>query len=1107
MAHSNSSIPIILLAFANNAEVPLRELAYEQDELNEVLHQVHDARRCQVFIIAAASPEKIINIFQRYPGRIRIFHYGGHSNEESLFLQKDFPDQQHTNAVYLAEFLGVQEGLELVFINGCLSSGQAEAYQQEGAKAVIATGSKIEDEAAREFARYFYQALAGGSSISEAFRSAESGYKTKHGGLPRGIGIQEEKSDFSWKLFPKGPHHWQLPPADRVIETQGPRFVTLRRPARQDKLLQRLLVLSDIQIALAKEEVLWLHGTSGCGKTILAEQYYHLFQSEYQHLAWIEVKQDFLQDFIAAAPDEVPISKIRARLQEQDRRRPDIDLACANAFSRFLAHLPGKVLMVIDGIKDVSELIPYYELLQLNRGHVLITSYHSPASNSDFDRRYRYGAMTAPAFTDEEIQLLAGQHEQDYPWAQEILDHLRGHALLMSILFKNVSRSKPAVVDQQLHALIRQAPSGNIDQSLLTLLFRQFPLALAERWLLLQWAALPEGFYEPDFVAHLIGIEEVKQPISTQAYRNFKGKDKRLFRWKKSKDSRFLDLLEQLLERGWLVANEENRLSLHSAVVPVLQAELSPRLDFFVELSENLQEVFFLHEEIGVEDAEEIEIDDRLWMRSNVQYENHLRSLTDLILEEGSEEFLGLLNKLISILEANIKLAEELRLREQYVSILKTREAGNSSRLAVALGNLAGCFDRNGKYKEALGYYQKAQAIFESVLEVNHRSLATSYNNIAIASLATSYNNTATAYLALGQYEQALGYVRKALSIRESVLEANHPELASSYHSLAAAYHGLGLYEQALGNYQKALAIRESVLRANHLDLATSYNSVAITYSDLGQYEQALGYHQKSQAILESVLGANHPDLAGSYNNVATTYRGLGQYEQALDYLQKTLVILESVLETNHPLLAISYQNIAETYHALGQHVQALGYHQKALAILGLVLEADHSDRAISYNNIANTYRALGQYEQALDYYQKAQVIFESVLEANHPLLATSYHNLAGIYRVLGQYEQALGYGQKAQAILESVLEANHPDLANSYNNIGKTYRALGQYEQVLAYLQKALTIRESVLAANHPDLATSYHNIALTYRDLGQKDKAEEYEAKATAIQKKRNE
>lgn len=46
MAHSNSSIPVILLAFANNTEAPLRELAHEQDELNEVLYQVHDAGRC-----------------------------------------------------------------------------------------------------------------------------------------------------------------------------------------------------------------------------------------------------------------------------------------------------------------------------------------------------------------------------------------------------------------------------------------------------------------------------------------------------------------------------------------------------------------------------------------------------------------------------------------------------------------------------------------------------------------------------------------------------------------------------------------------------------------------------------------------------------------------------------------------------------------------------------------------------------------------------------------------------------------------------------------------------------------------------------------------------
>jgi hypothetical protein len=111
----------------------------------------------------------------------------------------------------LAEFLGAQENLKLVFINGRLSSRQAKFYHRAGVKTVIVTDRAIGDKAAREFAFYFYQGLASGATISEAFRSAEAGYKTKHGELPRGIGLRVSDKGSPWRLFPEGLHYWRLP--------------------------------------------------------------------------------------------------------------------------------------------------------------------------------------------------------------------------------------------------------------------------------------------------------------------------------------------------------------------------------------------------------------------------------------------------------------------------------------------------------------------------------------------------------------------------------------------------------------------------------------------------------------------------------------------------------------------------------------------------------------------------------------------------------------------------------------------------------------------------------------------------------------------------------
>jgi tetratricopeptide (TPR) repeat protein len=104
--------PILFLAFANDENHSLRQLAREHDALKAVLEPLRREGKCEVITLADATPDKVIEKFQQHPGRIRLFHYGGHSNEDALFLAKDFPGQNGIKAGNLAGFLALQEGLE-----------------------------------------------------------------------------------------------------------------------------------------------------------------------------------------------------------------------------------------------------------------------------------------------------------------------------------------------------------------------------------------------------------------------------------------------------------------------------------------------------------------------------------------------------------------------------------------------------------------------------------------------------------------------------------------------------------------------------------------------------------------------------------------------------------------------------------------------------------------------------------------------------------------------------------------------------------------------------------------------------------------------------------
>ena len=79
---------------------------------------------------------------------------------------------------------------------------------------------------------------------------------------------------------------------------------------------------------------------------------------------------------------------------------------------------------------------------------------------------------------------------------------------------------------------------------------------------------------------------------------------------------------------------------------------------------------------------------------------------------------------------------------------------------------------------------------------------------------------------AQGKYDEALVYYQKALTIRIKVLGEEHPDVATSYNNIGAALEAQGKYDEALVYYQKALTIRIKVLGEGHPDVATSYNNI-----------------------------------------------------------------------------------------------------------------------------------------------------------------------------------------------------------------------------------------------------------------------------------------
>lgn len=211
--------PVIVLAFSNEFSEQgfLRQLTQEMKDILNALERTVQKGRVHLKLIPAASQEEISEVFQEewYEERISIFHYGGHADEDELWLEDEGTGNRSFFSIGLARFLGAQKGLRLVFLNGCATEEHAQLLLEAGIPAVIATSRKIPDIQARQFAETFYKGLASGVNISEAFAEAEGIVLGQTGDIfaspsegadTRSLfweDTEADKKDFPWRLYIK----------------------------------------------------------------------------------------------------------------------------------------------------------------------------------------------------------------------------------------------------------------------------------------------------------------------------------------------------------------------------------------------------------------------------------------------------------------------------------------------------------------------------------------------------------------------------------------------------------------------------------------------------------------------------------------------------------------------------------------------------------------------------------------------------------------------------------------------------------------------------------------------------------------------------------------
>lgn len=187
-----------------------------------------------------------------------------------------------------------------------------------------------------------------------------------------------------------------------------------------------------------------------------------------------------------------------------------------------------------------------------------------------------------------------------------------------------------------------------------------------------------------------------------------------------------------------------------------------------------------------------------------------------------------------------------------------------------------------------LSFVNKTNENFAAAKEHGYNSiqLAKRLNDSVI--LANNYTLLGNMYKTEMKLDSALMYHMKALDIRKYSKDLR--ELALTYNNLGLVYKNMKDYNKALDYLRKSLTLK---IKLDKTGIYGPYNNIGIVFKNMGNYDSAIYYG--NLVIKEALKYKKVKALGEGISSLAEAYEGKKDYKNATYYFSRLRIITDSV--------------------------------------------------------------------------------------------------------------------------------------------------------------------------------------------------------------------
>jgi len=392
---------------------------------------------------------------------------------------------------------------------------------------------------------------------------------------------------------------------------------------------------------------------------------------------------------------------------------------------------------------------------------------------------------------------------------------------------------------------------------------------------------------------------------------------------------------------------------------------------------------------------------------------------------------------------------------------------------------------RQRKYDEAISKMKKNITILESSPSPNYRSLAVSYQNLAIF------------YSKKDLLDKANKYFEKSIHLIEKIPFKQRWNTIPLYTEYASfLFDKLGNFKLSNFYYSKAMKLALDP-RSNEPPrlLITSLLNVSIYFDSKGRINDVLLLCKRAEEISDKSKNIPWNYRMKIYSFLSDEYLKNGEINKYISYMNKSKKILNKHINGKNNIETIRYimrrVTFYRNYSLFNESLDLLNSLQTSIDKMPWGIQYDY------YNNKGIIYSNLKQYNLAKKSYFKAYKLWKK--HRGYPNAALE-NNIGLLYCRKGNYLEALKHYTKATFIHKKQygLTLDNAPLATNYVNIGSLYDDMGDYKKAESYYTKALDIRKHIFGYNSEKTISLYSNFAVLYNHMGKAEKSYIYINKA---------